>query len=215
MPTCTQIIASFELQTGDVTELSTSEELSVLNRVYQKICAKRPWEFLKTAATGSVLTDSVGSYIAVPGDFAFFAINASNTNINYGIENEASPRVIFVGSGNSWTPYQIINYSDRRSYRNQSGYAYLDMVNNKIYFTTPPVSGTYEFDYIKVPATLVAGDTPVLPSRFHDLIVYGMTLENDVLQLSKNATAYSLKNQIFYDEFMNDMVYYNAQLQLN
>jgi len=40
--TSEQIIANFELQVSDTTELSTSEEFAILNRVYNKICNLKP-----------------------------------------------------------------------------------------------------------------------------------------------------------------------------
>ena len=45
--TAQEIIAAFELKVDDSTELSTSEELALLNRVYQLVCDERPWEILK------------------------------------------------------------------------------------------------------------------------------------------------------------------------
>lgn len=42
-----EIIAKFELYVDDSTELSTQEELDLLNKVYQKVADDRPWEILK------------------------------------------------------------------------------------------------------------------------------------------------------------------------
>lgn len=214
MSTATQIITKFELQVADVTELSTSEELILLNRIYQRVCSDRPWEFLKKTATGTMSGSGVdGFYITLPSDFAFFYENLNWTDNSYSTEINQSPKVIFVGSSN--TPYPIVNFSDRRQYLGKTGYAYLDLANSKIYFTGIPTSTTYSMDYIKVPATLTAGDSPVIPERFEDVLVYGMATENEVLQLSDKAKSYAPENAGLYQSYLDDMALWNANLQNN
>lgn len=213
--TALEIITQFELQVNDITELSSAEELIVLNRVYQRVCTQKPWEFLKTSASGTVLTDATGSYITVPSDFAFFTENAQYTDNSYSYQGNAAPKVIFIIQNNAYIPYQIINFSDRRQYYNKGNYAYLDLANSVIRFTYPPVTTSYEFDYIKVPATLTSALTPVIPTRFQLILLYGMATENDVLQLSPKATSYQKENQALYQETMNDMALWNSQLYLN
>ena len=213
--TAAQIITDFELQVNDVTELSSSEELSLLNRVYIKICNDRPWEFLKTAASGSISQDATSYYITPPADFAYFVENNMYTDNSIGITNNASPKVIFVISNGAYQPTQIVNFSDRRQYLNRTGFAYYDVANNKIRFTGVPNGTTYEFDYIKVPALLAVTDTPVFPGRFHDMIMYAMASDNDILQLSAKATSYAPDNQAKYAGLLADMEWWNATLQLN
>ena len=76
MATATELITIFELQVNDVTELSTSEELLVMNRIYQRVCSDRPWEFLKTSETGTLLGSGTdGFYITIPSDFGYFYEN--------------------------------------------------------------------------------------------------------------------------------------------
>ena len=154
-----------------------------------------------------------GFYITIPADFAYFVENNQYTDNAIGIQNNASSKVIYVGS--NYAPYQIVNFSDRRAYRTVTGYAYLDLANSKIYFTGTPLSTTYEFDYLKVPATLTGGDTPVIPTRFQDMLVYGMATENDILQLSPKAQSYSPENNAKFLQYLNDMEYNNSQLILN
>lgn len=207
------IIQQFELQVSDITELSTSEEYVVLNRVYNRVCDMRPWEFLKTTASGSILSDADGSYIALPSDFAYLTENNSYTDNSIQQQNNAAPKVIFVGS--TYTPYQVINFSDRRQYRNKSGFAYVDIVGSKIRFTNTPNGSTYEFDYIKTPTTLAAGVTPLIPSRFHDILVYGMAIDDSIIQLSPKATSYAPENKAYFDSRIADMAYWNANLIAN
>lgn len=216
--TAQQIITDFELQVSDVTELSSSEELALLNRLYQKICLDKPWEFLKTAASGIILSDAIGYYIVVPVDFAYFANNNGTTDNSIGIYNNADTKVIFViTTSGAYQPYQIINFSDRRQYLNRTGYAYYDAANNIIRFTgaVAPIGTSYEFDYIKVPALLAIGDTPVFPGRFHDILQFAMAVDNEILQLSPKATSYAPDNQAKYDSYFSDMTWWNSTLILN
>lgn len=205
------IITQFELQVSDVTELSTSEEYVVLNRVYNKICNFRPWEFLKTSASGSILSDADGYYITAPADFAYFANNHNNTEDYIGTD---TPKVIFIGS--NYEPYTIVNWSDRRQYRNKTGYAYYDIVNGVIRLTGATIVGsTYEFDYIKTPTALATTLSPIFPTRFHEILVYGMAVDNEIIQMSPKATSYAAENQAKYQGIFDDMSYWNANLQMN
>ena len=214
MATGAQIITTFELQVNDITELSAAEELALANRVYYRVCRAKVWEFLKTNVSGSLLSDANGYYITIPDDFAFFVINNESTDNSVGISNNASPKVVFIGS--NYQPYQVVNFSDRRQYRLRDGFCYLDLANSQIrFFTTPSAGTTYDFDYIKVPTALTTSTSPVFRSDFHDIISIGMAVENDVLQLSDKAKSYKQENQNLYDGFMSDMEYYNAQLQLD
>ncbi len=214
MSTATELITKFEVQVSDITELSNTEELMVLNRINNRVCAERPWEFLKTSATGTLSGSGIdGSYITIPTNFAYFTENLNYTDNTMSTQNNASPKVIFIGTSRS--PYQIVNYSDRRQYLGKTGYAYLDLANDKIVFTGTPTVRTYDFDYIKTPAVLTVGDTPEIPERFQDVLVYGMATENTIMELSPKATSYAGENRAMYEQYIVDMAYWNAQLQLN
>lgn len=201
------IITEFELQVSDVTELSTSEELKILNRIYRRVCRKRPWEFLKTFVTETILTDATGSYMALPANFSWFIPKT------YDIENNSPLATFSIGS--NYSPFQLVDYDDRLSYAGRSGYAYLDRVNSKIYFTgsTPP-TGTYTFPYIKSVTDLTAADTPLIPTDFQDILIYGMATENSVLQLSPKATSYAPENRNLYEETLSDLELWDAQFKI-
>jgi len=206
-----EIITNFELQISDITELSTSEEYIVMNRVYQRVCSDRAWEFLKTALTGTLLGSGIdGFYITVPTDFSFFYDNYNWTDNSIAVQLNANPRVIYIGTNKA--PYQVVNYSDRYKYLGNGGYCYLDLANNRIVFTGIPIATTYFMDYIKFPATLTASDTPVIPNRFQDILVYGMAVENDIVQLSPKAKSYAPENQALYENYLADLALWNAQL---
>lgn len=204
------IITQFELQVSDVTELSTSEEYVIANRVYNKICNFRPWEFLKKEASGTLSSDANGYYITVPEDFAYFTENNQETNNTVSPQNNANPKVIFIGT--NYDPYQIVNWSDRRQYLNKTNIAYLDLANSKIRVLGPTSALTYEFDYIKVPTTLTTTLSPIFPARFHEIMVYGMAVDDSILQLSPKATSYAPENQLKYQGILDDMSYWNSQL---
>lgn len=130
--TSEQIITGFELQVDDTTELSSTEELAVLNRIYRKILSDRAWEFLKKSHTTT--TSSSVPYVSLPSDFQYLTQNNNYTQNGY----EASGPVVFVGS--TYTPYRVVSWSDRRQYRDQEGYCYIDIVNSRLYFTKQPSS---------------------------------------------------------------------------
>lgn len=208
------IITQFELQVNDITELSSAEELTILNRVYRKVCDEKSWEWLKKSVTGTMSSDATGYYITPPADFAYISENAQYTDISKGnIIGVSSPRVIFVGT--SYEPYILINFDARRQYRNVVGYAYYDVVNNKIRFTGTPVSTTYEFDYIYTPDDLTTATSPVFPTRFHEIIIFGMAVEDAILQLSDKAKSYAPENQIKYNSYLANLALWNANLRMD
>lgn len=199
-----EIIRQFELQTDDTTDLSSDEELIVANRVYRKILNNRPWEFLKQAFTGTV--DSSGM-VDLPDDFMYVVQNANYTDSSY----EAQRPVVFVGS--TFSPYQIISFSDRRQYRNQNGYAYIDVAQGKLVFTGTGANGlSCEFDYIYRPDDLTLSTRPVWNEDYDDILIYGMQIEDNIIQQSDKAKSYAPENQIKYSDRMRDLAYWNSQL---
>ena len=84
-----------------------------------------------------------------------------------------------------------------------------------LYFTGIPTDTTYSFDYIKIPDALTGATSPVIPSRFQDILIYGMAVENEIQQLSPKATSYAQENQGRYNSYILDMAYWNSNLMLN
>jgi len=203
-----EIIDKFNLYVDNSTELSVAEESDLFEKIVKKIAIDRPWEALKTQASGTISQSGTTYYITLPTDFAFFTEN------NQTDENDA-PKVIFVGS--NYSPYYIINFSDRRQHRNSNGYAYLDLANSRIVFTGNPTSdgSTYEFDYIKVPADLALTDTPTFPpARFHDMIAHGMSVDENLIEQFPKVQSYAPENQAKYNDYMRDLAYWNSQLRV-
>lgn len=171
------IIEKFRLQVDDQTELSSDEELSLLNDVYQETIFDRPWSILKTTVSGSI----VNNEITLPADFAYLYANR-----NYaGNGTESQLPVIFIGD--NYQPVHIINFDQRRQYRTSKNYAYVDMANNKLVFTMTPDFLTYEFDYIKFPPALTLATSPVFPERFHNKFVFDMAIKDSIIQMSDKA----------------------------
>lgn len=203
-----QIITTFELQVNDLTELSTSEELLILNRIYKRILSSKPWEFLKKVASGTISQDANGYYITLPADYQYITENAQYTDNTTEWQGNNTPKVIFVGD--NYSPVRVVNFSDRRQYRNTSGIAYVSLSENKIRFTSNPNATTYEFDYIYMPADLTISDEPVFPTQFREFMAYGMAVENDILQLSEKARSYAKENEMRYITDLRNMEYWNA-----
>ena len=71
--TAEEIIARFNLQVDDSSELSSTEELALLNQCYREIQNDRSWEWLKTEETAT--TSISVPYIALPSDFRTLSPN--------------------------------------------------------------------------------------------------------------------------------------------
>lgn len=218
--TAGDLIIKFELQVSDLTELSSQEELDLLNDKAQDVAMERPWEVLKTSVSGALTLDPVTGlyYITKPTDFAFFCENNMYTDNTMPVDNNAAPRVIFIGP--NFTPYQIINYSDRVQYRTTGKVCYLDMNAGKIYFPVAPQASdisAYQFDYIKVPPLMTSTtDTPSwMPNRFRKMLYFAMATDDDILQKSPKATSYAPENAGKYQDTLEKMSWWNDQFYNN
>lgn len=207
--TKTQIITKFELFMDDSSDLSSSEESDLFDKWYAIVCNDRPWEFLKKSASGTVSTSN--PYVSLPADFGHLTSNANSTESSY----EASNPVVFISKdgGTTFAPYKVVSWSDRRQYRNQDGYCYLDIPNSRLYFTLQPTGAwSYEFDYKSFPTALASGDSPAFPSQFHDIIYHGMCSDDFVIQQSDKAKSYKAENEEKFSILKNQMALWNANL---
>lgn len=203
--TKSEIITRFHLQYDDMSELSTQEESDLFDQIYTKVCTDRPWEFTRSVFTG-VQSTSV-PYVSLPTDFAYLLQNANREQV----DTEATYPVVYVGA--TFIPYKVVTFADRRKYRNVDGYAYIDIVNKQLYFTLQPISaGAIEFDYCAVPVSLGLSDSPAFPTRFHDVIYYGMTADANIITMSDKAKSYEQENQQKYNEYLVSMAYWNSQV---
>lgn len=207
------IITLFEQYVDDATELSSAQELALLQKIFAKVWNQKPWEFTKGSVSGTYALTTPN--IPKPADFSSFLENNTYTDNTVSIENNAAAKVLFIGS--AYTPYQIINWSDRRQYRSQLGYAYLDLPNSGISLTgTPIATDLYEFDYKKQAPTLVIGTLiPGIPTDYQHMLYHGMAVDDEIIQRWPRAQAYAQDNQAAYNDFLQQMAMWNAALQLN
>jgi len=49
--------------------------------------------------------------------------------------------------------------------------------------------------------------SPIFPARFHDMLVFGMAVEDTIIQMSPKATSYAVENQTKYQQILDDMSY--------
>lgn len=193
----------------DTSDLSSSEESDLFDKIYNSICNDRPWEFLKNAATGSLSTTV--PYVSLPASFSYILQNANHTDSSYPSEFP----VVWVSKDNgvTWSPFKVVSWSDRRQYRNRDGYCYVDIVNSRLVFALQPTGAwLYEFDYKAYPTALALTDTPAFPSGYHDVIYHGMCVDEFIIQQSDKAKSYLAENQAKFTKWFTDLAYWNANL---
>jgi len=219
------IIQRFHLQVDDSSELSSDEELALLNQVYREVQNNRAWEWLKTTWTGTTSTSV--PYIALPSDFKMLSPNFNNlegySNVwvpigyysNVFPGNIGNVSVVFIGT--DYTPYQVIPFSSRRNYRDASGYCYIDVPNQRLYFTSQPTSAqSVEFDYIKRATDLTLNTEPLFNDAYHEVLAYWMAAKFDPIQLTaKDGTNYMTDNQRQYASILEQMQMEDAYIKLS
>lgn len=195
------IIDKFNLFVDDQSELSSSEELDLLNDKYYTVCDDRDWEWLKTSFTGT--TSISVAYIALPTDFKKLSVNKDNVS------------VVFVGT--DYQEYKVIPFSSRRDYRDQDGFCYLDMVNNRLYFTLQPTSAkAVEYDYIKRPTALTLVTAPLITTdRFGTMLAHAMATEFPSIEQSNKLTSYQSDYAKFYADALHDLALEDALIKLS
>jgi len=188
-----EIISLFNLLVDDSTELSSAEELDLLNASYQEVCDDRPWEFLKTEFSGT--TDGT-TVLALPSNFSYF------------IEmNDDGEKIIWV-DGHS---YLLINFSQRRQYKDQTGIAYFNGTN--LYFIEAPSTGLEVLgDYIKTPDDLTIATSPIFKASFHKMLAYKMAISDFIVQANLSDNNSIENNTALYRDYLSRMQYHNARL---
>lgn len=204
-----EIIENFEVYVDDTTELSSQEELDLLNKIYLEVCSDRPWEFLKVEATGTMASTTT---ITLPTTFEYLIENQNYTDNSYSTEVNRKPVVVWING----KPFQVVNWSDRRQYQNQEGVCYVDIRNSVIRTATAQSSGaTYSFDYKATPARVTAGQEPLIPERFQHMIYHKMATDDMIIQLFEKARSYEAENKARAKDFFDQMCLWNANLQNN
>lgn len=202
--TAQEIINRFELWVDDNTELSSSDELDLLNEVYIDVWTDRAWEFSRKSFSSSIN----GTTISLPSNFSYITENARYTDnqSNNLIENQ-KPRLVLIGENK----YKVVDYATRKQYDNKSGYCWVDILNNNLVFSTS-VNGTVEYDYIYFPDPLTLTDTPLFPERFHPVLYHLMAVSDYAIQQFDKAKSYAIENQIKADHWLSKLRMWNANL---
>lgn len=199
--TAQQIITKFELYLDDSTELSSVESLELLNKHYRMINSSHTWEGTKAEFSGSVS----GTTVSLPSDFLYLT---QNNNMTDSSEYAERP-VVFLGT--QYTPIEIVSWSDRRQYRDNGNYAWVDFPNTNLVFAASK-SDTVEFDYHAQKADLAVDDTPWFPAEFHDAIYHFMCADDYIIQQSPKAKSYRDENIGMGTTILNNMKWWNSQL---
>lgn len=197
-----QTIEKFHLYMDDTSELSSTEEAALYDKIVGKVAMSRPWEKLKKEAVGTVS----GVEIPFPDRFLFVTPSTGYTE-HY---EEAGEPAVFVDG----RCYKIVSFSDRRQYLNRDGYCYVDLASEKIIFTdNSAASKGYSFDYQEMPEKLTDLEgTPWIPEDYRDIIYHGMCVDDFVIQQSEKARSYQRENQVMYDNYMEDLAWWNSNL---
>lgn len=190
LTTTQDIISKFELFIGDSTELSTTEEVDLVQKVCTKIYNSDEWEFLKKEATGTIN----GTEISQPSDF----------------DRNLSVQRIYIGTNKR--EFIQVPFDRRREFDNQNGYFYYDARQGKFIFTVAQ-NDTYSFDYLYIPdAVDLVSSNPVMPVRFYDMVYHAMCLDSDIINLSDKARSYAQVNEAKYASILADMQSWNKKI---
>lgn len=197
-------ITKFELYKDDTTELSSDEELDLANKILTEIYNDRPWEWLRKGFTGP--TTEVGA-ISLPTDFRNLMPNASDDDTNP-IMNKI---VVYVGAMQA--PYTVIPMAARVKYQGLGAYCYLDIAARKLRFVDSLASGTtVTFDYQYKPADIGLNDNIPLPDGFELMVVHGMAIDDDIIQIFERARSYAPENSAKFQMYMTKLARYNNSL---
>lgn len=200
-----QLITKGQLYLDDGSELSTQEWSDLFDKMYNKVNVSRLWEGLKKEFTGTTSTSF--PYVSLPEDFLNITENRNYTTSNY----QAEFPVIFRGT--TYSPYQVVSWSDRRQYRESGQHAYIDYPNRRLYFTKQPAgTESVEFDYYSSAESLTNNDSPWFPAEFHDVLYHLMVADDYMIQQSDKAKSYKNENEDAAKEILKQMAIWNSRL---
>lgn len=193
-----EIITEFELYNGDTTELSSAEELNLLNKIYHEVAGGHAWLILNKESTGTLSTTV--PYVSLPTRFK----SVANTTVYDGHD-----KFIYVNKA----PFKVIPFSERRQYEDVSGYAYIDLATSRLYLTAQPTTAySYSFDYSEYPADLTLSDSPVFPARLHSVFSHLMAVDDDILQRFPKGDSYIGEHKSRAEDLLNRLRSWNFEL---
>jgi hypothetical protein len=185
------ILNNFHTLIGDGTELSTTEELALLNKIYSEVLGSKQWEFLKKEKTGLIS----GTEVNQPADFS----------------NLTDDLVIYLGENNN--PFKVIPFTERRLYKNNNNFCYYDARQGKFVFLREQ-NDTYNFDYIYNPdeLSITPASNPVFPNKYWGMLSFFMASDNSFIQLDEKARSYSAENRARGQSILDDMKLWNDKI---
>lgn len=199
------IIVKAQLYLDDTSELSDAEFSDLFDTKLKEVSSRKVWEALKREGTGTTSTSV--PYVTLPTGFRFLLANANHTESSYASERP----VVYVGT--TYDPYQVVSWSDRRSYREKNGYAYIDYPNSRLVFTKQPTEALpVEFDYYLAADGINMNEEPWIPAEFQPILFHEMVIDDFIIQQSDKARSYAPENKSRADQYYANMCYWNASL---
>lgn len=194
------IINNFNLYVDDQADLSSAEELSLLNKWYRIVLENRPWNFLIREFT---TTTTGADFVDLPTDFAYI----TNNDQTY---DEERNTVAFINKN----PYQIVPFQERRQWLDRDNIAWVNVAENRLYFSKAPLAGkAVSLDYVYVPDDLTLVTQPVFPPRFHSIVYHGMATDFNLIEQSEKGLSYRQENEQQFDRYLTDMAYWDTQFK--
>jgi len=202
-----ETITKAQLYLDDSSELSTAESSDLYDKFYRMFNSSHTWELTKSEFTGTTSTSV--PYVTIPSDFLYLVANHNHTDSSY----EAGRPVVFVGS--TYRPVQVVSRDDRRQYRNNPNYAWIDLANLRLEFAKQPTKAeAVEFDYHAAQPTLALDESPWFPEDYNgsDWIYHRMVSDEFMIQQSPKGKSYAAENRAAADEIMTNAKWLNSQL---
>lgn len=176
--TAQQIITQFRIYADlEVGDISSAEELALLNASYTELQVSRLWNWLKKFTALSF----TGDVATLPADFRSLSYDRTVWH-------------------NQYTQYPIRSYDERRG--TTVGF-HLDgntIIKNGI-------DGTgLELDYIRSAPVLTLSDTPLFASAYHDMLARHMASRLDINEQMEKGRTYASENLSIYNDYYKRLV---------
>ncbi len=196
------IIKQFNVYTDDTSELSDSEEYTLLTKTLNSVYNDRSWEFLRKTAT---VTTTTANTAPLPADFVSVMNNYSENQWN----NMPERAVVYV----SGIPYKFIPCG-MASQKTGGLYAYIDVPNQLLCFTIDIGAGqTCTFDYKHQPSDITSNSSIIaIPSTFRHYLGQVMAVDDDVIQKTEKQRSNYQANSIARAQLLRDLAHYEFRL---
>lgn len=155
-----------DAQDHGFTDIDQAHFLTYLNHAYMMYCAREPWPFLEKLFTGNFTAAQAQQFTATTDIKQVLSL--INTDKGYALVPER-PETVYK------------NYVDSLTVPGMPSIYYVPQVNaaapmgKQVHvYPRPLTADNVQMRYIYIPALLTAGgDIPVIPERFHRILVFG------------------------------------------